>query len=83
MAIEKPDLIPLDITMPKMGGITVSKKLKESGNKIPIIFLTNMSDLKHVSEAMETSTVYIVKADTSVGDMVVKVKEKLIAIYGK
>ncbi|MCX6720516.1 MAG: response regulator [Candidatus Staskawiczbacteria bacterium] len=83
VATEKPDLILLDITMPKMDGITVSKKLKESGSKIPIIFLTNMSDLKHVSEAMETSTDYIVKADTSVEDIIIKVKEKLIKIYGK
>jgi YesN/AraC family two-component response regulator len=79
---EKPDLILLDITMPKMDGIAVSKKLKVSGNKVPIIFLTNMSDFKHVSEAMESSTDYIVKAETSVDDIIIKVKEKLIAIYG-
>ena len=74
---EKPDLILLDITMPKMDGITVSKKLKEAGSLVPIIFLTNMSDLKNVSEAMQNATDYIVKADTSVDDVVVKVKEKL------
>ena len=74
---EKPDLILLDITMPKMDGIAVAKKLKENGVSIPIIFLTNMSDLKHVSDAMENATDYIVKADTSVEDVVVRVKEKL------
>ena len=74
---EKPDLILLDITMPKMDGITMSKKLKELDNKVPIVFLTNMSDLAHVSEAMQNAKDYIVKADTSVEDIVVKVKEKL------
>ena len=74
---EKPDLILLDITMPKMDGITMAKKLQEDGIQIPIIFLTNMSDLEHVSEAMQTSKDYIVKADTSVDDVVIRVKEKL------
>jgi len=74
---EKPDLILLDITMPKMDGVQMSKKLKESNINIPIIFLTNMSDIKHVTDAMETSTDYIVKADTSVEDIVVRVKGKL------
>jgi DNA-binding response OmpR family regulator len=74
---DNPDLVLLDITMPKMDGITMSKKLKELGVKTPIIFLTNMSDLKHISEAMETATDYIVKADTSVDGVVTKVKEKL------
>jgi len=74
---ENPDLILSDITMPKMDGIAMSKKLKESNIQIPIIFLTNMGDLEHISEAMETAIDYIVKADTSVDDVVVRVKEKL------
>jgi DNA-binding response OmpR family regulator len=74
---EKPDLILLDITMPKMDGLTLSKKLREVGVSVPIIFLTNMSDMKHVSQGMDTADDYIVKADTSVDDIVVKVKSKL------
>ena len=74
---EKPDLILLDITMPKMDGVQMSKELKKSNIDTPIIFLTNMSDIKHVTDAMETSTDYIVKADTSVEDIVVRVKGKL------
>ena len=73
----RPDLVLLDITMPVMDGIAMSKKLKEMDSKIPIIFLTNMSDIKHISEAMETSVDYIVKADVSADDVVVKVKDKL------
>ncbi len=77
---DNPDLIILDITMPKMDGITMSKKLKESGVNVPIIFLTNMSDLKHINDAMENAVNYkdyIVKADTSVDDIVVRIKEEL------
>jgi CheY-like chemotaxis protein len=74
---EKPDLILLDIEMPIMNGIEVSKKLKESGSDTPIVFLTNMGDLKHISEAMETSTDYIVKSDSSVESIVDMVKKRL------
>jgi len=74
---EKPDLILLDITMPKMDGITMAKKLKEAGINTPIIFLTNMSDAKHISDAADTAKDYIVKADASVDDIVVRVKERL------
>jgi len=74
---EKPDLILLDITMPKMDGITMSKKLRETDAKVPIIFLTNMSDVKHIGDAVETATDYIVKADISVEGIVARVKERL------
>jgi two-component system alkaline phosphatase synthesis response regulator PhoP len=74
---DKPDLILSDITMPKMDGITMVKKLKEANIDVPVIFLTNLSDFKNVSEGLETSKDYIVKADTSVDDVVVKVKERL------
>ena len=74
---ENPDLILLDITMPKMDGIAASKKIKLAGIKAPILFLTNMGDLKHISEAAETATDYIVKAEVSVDDIVIRVKERL------
>lgn len=74
---ENPDLILLDIEMPKMDGITVAKKLRELNVQTPIIFLTNVSDLKRVSEAIENATDYIVKSDLSVEGIIDKVKEKL------
>jgi DNA-binding response OmpR family regulator len=63
--------------MPKMDGITMSKKLKESNIQVPVIFLTNMSDLKHISEAVETGADYIIKSDLSVSGIVDRVKERL------
>ena len=37
---EKPDLIILDIMLPKMDGYTLCKKLRDSGNTTPILMLT-------------------------------------------
>ncbi len=41
MAVEKnPDLIILDIMLPKMDGFTLCKKLRDAGTMIPILMLT-------------------------------------------
>jgi len=74
---EKPDLILLDIEMPKMDGLTMAKKLKESNINVPIIFLTNMGDLKHISEAMEAGADYIIKSDIDAEGIASRVKQKL------
>ncbi len=37
---EKPDLIILDIMLPKMDGFTLCKKLRDEGNATPILMLT-------------------------------------------
>ncbi len=75
---EKPDLAILDIMLPKMNGIDLAKKIKASGIILPIIFLTNMGDMKHISEAVEAAqTDYILKSDFSAKDIIAKIKNKL------
>ena len=76
---EKPDLILLDILMPKMDGITMARKLKEKGIESYIMFLTNFKDVEHIGQAIEVAkeTDYIVKADLHIDQIVKRVKEKL------
>lgn len=76
----KPNLILLDIMMPKMNGLDVLKKLKEeeSTKKIPVILLTNLSTDTHVQEGLDLGAVaYLVKADYTPKEVVQKVKEIL------
>lgn len=40
------DVAVLDIMMPKMDGLTVLKKVRESGNRIPVIMLTAKSEIE-------------------------------------
>jgi two-component system alkaline phosphatase synthesis response regulator PhoP len=76
--LEHPDLIMLDILMPKMDGIEAAKQIRKIGIATPIIFLTNLNDLQHISKAVEaTSSDYIVKSDMPINKVVARVKEKL------
>ena len=75
---EKPDLLLIDIRMPKIDGITMARKLKEDGIDAPIIFLTNLDDVKHISDAIAVSkSDYLIKSDWKLEDIVKKVKVKL------
>jgi len=76
----KPDLILLDIIMPKLDGISVLKKLKESKETqdIPVLILTNLYDDKKVAEVLRTgNTDYLIKVEHPLDDIIQKVKEKL------
>lgn len=76
---EKPDLIIIDIMLPKMNGVEMAKKIKEKGIKAQMIFLTNLNDVKHISEALNAvgGSDYIIKADISFDAIVARVKDKL------
>jgi DNA-binding response OmpR family regulator len=77
---EHPDLILLDIIMPRMDGLTMLKKLREDkwGEGVPVIMLTNLSDSIEVAEATASGVHdYLVKSDWKMEDVVGKVKEKL------
>lgn len=77
----RPDLILLDIIMPIMDGITMLRKLREDawGKNVHVILLTNLSDESKVAEAMKHGVYdYLVKADWNIGDVVKKVRSKLM-----
>ena len=46
------DLAIVDIAMPGMNGIELVKRLRESGNRIRVIFLTGHSDFAYAKEAI-------------------------------
>lgn len=79
---EKPDLVLLDIIMPKMDGMTMLSKLRESGEfgkHIPIILLTNLNadDKIMGGVAKNEPSYYLVKSGYTVADVVEKVKKCL------
>jgi len=77
---KKPDLILLDLVLPKIHGFDVLKKLKEDNETkdIPVIVLTNLEDIKDVGKALELgATTYLVKAQYSLEEVVEKIKKAL------
>lgn len=75
---QTPDLVLIDILMPKMDGISMAREMKKLEPVPMMIFLTNLSDIEHISEASETAYAdYIVKSEWSIADIVKRVKERL------
>jgi len=80
-AIKKhPDLILLDILMPKMDGMTMLKELRKDswGKNAPVIILTNLNDKEKLIEATKEHVVdYYVKSDWEIDEIVKIVDDKL------
>ena len=75
---DRPDLVLLDIILPKMDGITMLKMLRKNpwGKNVPVIILSNVTDQTKVSEAMRLGVYdYIVKTNLILNDLVKQVKE--------
>ncbi|MBI4079471.1 MAG: response regulator [Candidatus Levybacteria bacterium] len=79
---EHPDVILLDVIMPKMDGVTMLKKLREDewGKNVPVIILTNLSSIDKTYIPSDDKVYdYLVKTDWTLDELVEKVKEKLAA----
>lgn len=79
---EEPDIILLDISMPKMDGMTMLTKLRESGEfgkQVLVILLTNLNaDDQIMSGVVKNEpSYYLVKSSYTVADIVAKIKDCL------
>lgn len=83
LALSKhPDLILLDLLMPKMDGMTAFKKIREDhwGKNVPVIILTNMSatDERLVEDMIKYKPLfYLVKSDFEINEVAKKIKDIL------
>jgi DNA-binding response OmpR family regulator len=76
----QPDVILLDVVMPKMDGITMLLRLREDpkGKTVPVIFLTNYGETKKIVEATKGNAYgYLIKSNWKISDVTAKVKEAL------
>jgi len=78
---KNPDIILLDIVLPKKSGLEVLNVLKkESATKnIPVIMMTNLNESESVEECLNIGAVdYIIKSNFLPNEIVEKVKQILI-----
>ena len=77
---EKPDLILLDLVLPKMHGFEVLKGLKQDPETegIPVIILTNLEKMEDVEKAIELGAkTYLVKTQYRIEEVMDKIKKTL------
>ncbi len=75
-----PDIILLDVIMPKLDGFAALKMLKDNAStkNIPVILLTNLGQDEDVKKGKQLGAVdYFVKANHTPAEVVVKVRQVL------
>jgi len=73
---EEPDLILLDLMLPKMHGLDVLRALREEKKtkNIPVVILTNMEDINEIETAIELgATTYLVKSNYNLDEVLDKI----------
>ena len=77
---EQPDLILLDLILPKKDGFEVLEELKKSEEleHIPVIVLTNLEESRDIQRVLDAgATTYLVKANYEMEEVVKKIKNIL------
>ncbi len=77
---QKPDLILLDLILPKINGFDVLKKLKadKETKEIPVIVLTNLEGIEDVERVLSLgATTYLVKTQYEIEEVLGKIKKAL------
>lgn len=77
---KKPNLILLDIILPKMDGFEILKamKLEKTVKDIPVILLTNLSQKDEVKKGLDLGAKdYLIKAHFMPSEVVKKIKETI------
>lgn len=79
---ERPDMVLLDLIMPKMQGFEVLRRLKQNPATaaIPVVVLSNLGQDPDISRAKEAgASAYLVKANLDLRNLVERVIEVLAA----
>lgn len=73
-----PDLVVLDIMLPKITGIEILERLKEEGKTPNVLMSTQVADLEKISRVVELGAKgYIIKSDYSLEHIIRQIDEIL------
>lgn len=74
---EHPDIVLLDLILPKMNGFEVLASLKKDEHlkKTPVVVLTNLEGMEDIQRVIALgATVYMIKANYDLPEIVAKIK---------
>lgn len=71
----RPDILVLDVMMPKKDGFSLAKSIRKVDTRTPIIFLTARSQSRDVVEGFEMGGNDYLKKPFSMEELIVRVKE--------
>lgn len=77
---EKPNLILLDLMLPRKSGFEILKKIKKDPKvkDIPVLILSNLAQEKEVKKGLQLGAVdYLVKTNYSISEVMEKIKKVL------
>jgi CheY-like chemotaxis protein len=80
IAAEIPDLVLLDLIMPKLQGFEVLRILKQdpATKQIPVIVLSNLGQESDIQQALQGGAIaYLIKANLSLQELVTQVQKIL------
>jgi DNA-binding response OmpR family regulator len=74
---KQPDVMVLDIMMPKLDGLELAKKIRSENEEIPIIFLTAKSQTEDVLEGFHVGGNDYLKKPFSMEELIVRIESLL------
>ena len=78
---ENPDLIILDLMLPKLDGFEVLKSIKDDDKTkgVPVIILSNLGQTKDIDRGMKLgASDYLIKTDFSISEIIDKVRTNIL-----
>lgn len=71
---EKPDIVVADVMMPRMDGFEMVRRIRQSDNLIPVLFLTARSAIKDVVEGFELGANDYLRKPFGMQELIVRIK---------
>ena len=78
---EDPDLVLMDVNMPKLDGIETLKKLKGIDPKCVVIMLTSLANRETIEQALELGATNYIRKDTPKDEIMKSLSETIDACF--